>query len=173
MEGDLFSKPARYTIDTSSLIDIFGTEKMVSREFVPGLWKKISEWLEDGSMISHVEVLKEIRKDGRRGDALYEWAQAHSDVFKDYDWTREGRVIRGMSPMYEKFVDAKIGAHHADPWLVAQAKVRGLILVSEEKRYNGLETARAKIPNVCEDAAFAVKCIDLTGLVRDEGWTFS
>ncbi len=48
MTGDLFSKPPRYTIDTSSLIDIFGTEKMVSKDVTPGLWEKLLALIGEG-----------------------------------------------------------------------------------------------------------------------------
>ena len=58
MKGELFLKPACYTIDTCSLIDIFGTEKMVSKEYMPGLWGRIQALIDDGTIISHIEVLQ-------------------------------------------------------------------------------------------------------------------
>lgn len=41
MVGDLFSKPPQYTIDSSSLIDIYADEKMVSKNITPGLWANV------------------------------------------------------------------------------------------------------------------------------------
>jgi|GEM_PF-5433816 len=109
MEGDLFSQPARYTIDSCSLIDIFGDETMVSKKVIPGLWERILELIEVGIIISHVEVLSELKKEGEKGEELYDWAHANEWVFKDYAWEGEGRVIKAMSPKYAAFVNLKVG----------------------------------------------------------------
>ncbi len=173
MTGDLFSKPPLYTIDTSSLIDIFGTEKMVSKQYMPGLWDKLLGLIGDGRLISHVEVLNEIRKDGTKGEELYEWAQANKTIFTDHDWEREGAIIRTMSPKYAAFVNAKPGPVHADPWLVAQARCRKLTIISEEKFRNTSVVANYKLPNVCADPLFNVPCVDLLGLVKEQGEVLS
>ena len=168
MQTDLFSKPPQYTIDTSSLIDIFGAEKMVSKAYTPGLWEKMLDLFAQGILISHAEVLKEIKKDGTKGEELYDWAQANAVVFRDYDWLNEGRIIRSMSPKYVSFVSGgKVSPHHADPWLVAQAKVLKLKVVTEEtpKKYS--------IPIVCLDPMFNVGCINLVGLVKERAWKFT
>jgi len=172
MEGDLFSKPPQYTIDSSSLMDIFSDEKMVSKSITPGLWTNIQELIGQGIIISHIEVLREIKKEGQRGEELYDWAQAYEEIFKDYNWEAEGRIIRAMSPKYGAFVNAKVNHVHADPWLVAQAKHRGLTLVTEEKMSGSPDVRKHKLPNICADLGFAVPCIDLLGLTKDRGWTF-
>ena len=173
MNVDLFSAPPRYTIDTCSLIDMFSDEKMVSRNITPGLWKNVEAQIEQGVMISHIEVLYEIKRDGKRGEELYEWAHAHENMFKDYEWNAEGRIIRAMSPKYAAFVNQKVSNVHADPWLVAQAKSRGLTVISEEKKSGSLDPRRHKLPNVCDDPVFAVRCIDLIRLIKEQGWKFS
>lgn len=172
MEGELFLKPAQYTIDTCSLIDIFGNEKMVSKEYMPGLWGKIQVLINDGTIISHVEVLREITKDGSRGQELYEWAHANETVFRDYEWRAEGSVIRSMSPKYAAFVNAKLNDVHADPWLVAQAKYLRIKVITEEKFSNSSDLKKHKLPNVCVDPQFAIGCIDLLGLIREQHWKF-
>jgi len=172
MSGNLFTKQPRYTIDTSSLIEIFGTEKMVSKRYTPGLWDEIVDLVNQGVIISDVEVLNEIKKDGTRGEELYDWAHANKHIFRDYDWMNEGRVIRFMSPKYGSFVNGKTSHVHADPWLVAQAKCLGLTIISEEKPSGSTDVTRHKLPNVCADPLFNVKCIDLLGLIREQGWQF-
>lgn len=172
MTGDLFSKPPRYTIDSSSLIDIFSTEKWMSKEVLPGLWEKLLALIGEGLLISHVEVLNELKKDGTKGEELYEWAQANKSIFADHDWEREGAVIRMMSPTFAAFVNAKPGPVHADPWLIAQARCRKLTVISEEKFRNTSIVANYKLPNVCADPLFNVPCVDLLGLVKGQGWTF-
>jgi hypothetical protein len=172
MEGDLFLKAAQYTIDTCSLIDIFGKEKLVSREYMPGLWERIQVLIADGIIISHAEVLREIKKEGSKGEELYEWAHANETVFRDYEWTAEGTVIRSMSPKYAAFVNAKTNDIHADPWLVAQAKCRRVTIITEEKLSGSADPKKHKLPNVCADSQFAVGCVDLLGLIREQQWKF-
>lgn len=172
MNENLFTKPPRYTIDTSSLIEIFGTEKMVSKRYTPGLWEGILDLIAQGVIVSHIEVLNEIKKDGNKGEELYDWAHANKHIFRDYDWINEGRVIRSMSPKYESFVNGKTSHVHADPWLVAQAKFSGLTIISEEQPSGSKDVTRHKLPNVCADPLFNVKCINLLGLIREQGWTF-
>src|SRR6266571_2002237 len=132
MARDLFSKPPRYTIDSSCLMDIFADEKMVSKNITPGLWINIETLIRDGSIISHITVLAEIQKEGKKGEELYNWAHANEGIFQDYNWESEGRIIRAMSPKYSAFVNSKMSDIYADPWLVAQAKDRGLTLITEE-----------------------------------------
>src|ERR1039457_5008819 len=172
MYGDLFSKPPKYTIDTSSLIDIFGTESLVSRNYVPGVWENILALIDEGVVISHIEVFREITKTNTRGEALYDWAHSNDTCFKDYDWVEEGKIIRLMSPRYTAFVNGKDSSVHADPWLVAQAKRLGLTVITEEKLSASANPARHRIPNVCGDPMFGVACTNLLGLIKEQGWTF-
>jgi hypothetical protein len=51
---------------------------------------------------------------------------------------------------------------------VALARVRSLVVVSEEK---GGSPSRPRIPMVCE--YFQVPCMDVVSFIRDRGWTFS
>jgi hypothetical protein len=77
-----------------------------------------------------------------------------------------------MSPKYGGFVNAKPAPYHADPWLVAQAKCQRLTIISEEKFTNTSVVAHYKLPNVCRDPLFDVPCLDLLGLVKQQGWKF-
>lgn len=172
MDGDLFSKPPRYTIDSCSLIDIFGSEKMVSKNITPGLWGKILEMINQGVIISHVEVFHEIKKEGTKGEELYDWAHANESMFQDYNWSAEGSIIKTMSPKYSAFVNAKVGNIHADPWLIAQAKNKKLTLITEEKFSNSPDVRKHKLPNVCNDPLFSVGCVDLVGLIKEQNWKF-
>jgi hypothetical protein len=172
MRGNLFSKPPKYTIDSSCLMDIFGTDKIISKQYMPGLWERIVHLIDQGLVVSHVEVLKEIKKDGAKGEELFDWAHSRSEIFLEYELVQEGAIIKAMAPKYTGFVNGKLSPVHADPWLVAQAKRLGLILITEEKRSGSADPRKHKIPNVCDDPSIGVRCIDLLGLVKEEGWTF-
>jgi len=172
MEDNLFSEPPQYTIDSSSLMDIFGDEKMVSKNVTPGLWENIIILINNGIIISHIEVLQEIKKDSTKGEELYSWAHKTRNFFKDYNWTAEGRVIRAMSTKYANFVNAKTNHIHADPWLVAQAKHRGIKLITEETFSNSSDVKKHRLPNICADPVFNVGCINLLNLIKEQNWQF-
>jgi hypothetical protein len=171
MEASLFDTPPRYTIDSSSLMDIFGpATTMISKQVTPGLWERLEQLILTGLVISHVEVLYEIKKDGLRGEELYEWANSHSTIFKEYSWESEGAVIKSMSPRYSAFVNQKVGDIYADPWLVAQAKTRGLSVITEEKAKLTDDPQKHKLPNVCRH--YDVKAMNLLEFTKEQGWTF-
>lgn len=165
MEGDLFSQVPQYTIDTSALIDIFGSEKMVSRIVTPGLWERLEVLINNGTVISHIEVLKEIRGEEVKGHDLFDWAQSHRTSFREYDWSAEGAVIRAMSKDFGPFVDAKEGAVHADPWLIAQATVRALTIITEERKGGVQELLHVS-------KAMGVRTVDLVGFAKQQRWAF-
>lgn len=172
MQGNLFKKPPKYVIDSSSLMDIFGDTPWISKEINPGLWQAIEEMIKEGEIISHAEVLSEIKKDGTKGNELYTWAHTNHEVFRSHDISLEGAVIRGMTTKYKAFVNNKVNSVHADPWIIAQAKVQGLTLITEEKFTTSTNPEKIKIPNVCQDTDYNIPCIDLWGLTVERGWRF-
>jgi len=174
MPDDLFSQPPEYTIDSSSLMEIFGVTSWASKKIIPGLWEKVEELITQGIIISHTEVLAEIKKDGTKGEELFNWAHAHEHVFQTHQFETEGKIIRSMSSKYKAFVNntGKASDIFADPWLIAQAKIRGLKIISEENRSGSKDPARFKIPNVCDDTEFGIKCLKLYDLTQERGWKF-
>jgi hypothetical protein len=170
MGSNLFSKPTEYTIDASSLIAMFGNESILSKNYTPGLWERVLGLINEGIIISHIEVLYELKKDGIKGEELYEWAHANENIFKDYQWKSEGKIIRVMSPKYGAFVNGKVSNVHADPWLIAQAKTRKLKIISEEAMSHSSDVKKHRIPNVCADSAFGVDCVDLWKLMKERNW---
>ncbi|MDN5855432.1 MAG: DUF4411 family protein [Actinomycetia bacterium] len=56
----------------------------------------------------------------------------------------------------------------ADSFVIGLARARGGIVVTQEAGTNNLE--RPRIPDVC--GAMGVRCVDLVGFIRDQGWSF-
>jgi len=171
-QADLYSKPAQFTIDSSSLMAMFNDEPGTSKLVIPGLWERISQMIADGTIISHSEVLAEIKKDGKKGEELFNWANSNKHVFKPHDEFAEGAVIRTMSANYREFVNnyGKSSDAYADPWLIAQAKCRGLKIITQEKP--DTSSKRPKLPNVCRDKTFDIHCFDLWELAKEQQWKF-
>lgn len=174
MLDDLFSKPAEYTIDSCSLMAIFSETPWVSKNTNPGLWDRVRQLIADGIIISHAEVLAEIKKDGKKGEELYDWAHANEHTFKQHEEDTEGEIIRSMSAKYKIFVNnaGKPTDAYADPWLIAQAKRNKLKIISEERRTGSSDPAKHKLPNVCDDPLFGIKCLTLWELTKERNWIF-
>jgi hypothetical protein len=77
------------------------------------------------------------------------------------------RTTAEVLRVFPELVKELSGRNQADPFVVALAQVRSLIVVSEEK---GGSPSRPRIPMVC--ARFEVACLDVVSFIRDRGWTF-
>lgn len=58
------------------------------------------------------------------------------------------------------------GGPFADPFIIAKAKVKRAVVVTEE----GKPPHGARIPNICEH--FGVDCMNLEGFLTQEDWKF-
>lgn len=163
---DLFSQP-KYTIDTCSLLALMNRGEKYDKEVFKQLWKDFSALCDAGKVISHIEVKKEIL-DGAIKEQI-EWLRSNKKMFQRYNLPAEENVIRDIGSKGGHFVSFlqqnKIKSVHADPWLVAQAKVEDLILITEE----GVNSPR-KIPQIC--TALGVKSISIFGLIQEESWSY-
>lgn len=167
----LFSKTAEYTIDSCALMAMFNDEPWTSKTTTPGLWERISRLISEGVIISHAEVLAEIKKDGTRGEELFSWAYANTEVFKSHN-NDEGKIIATMSGQFGQFVNnyGKPIDAYADPWLIAQAKCRRLTIISQETPSGNPKTP--KLPNVAGDPRYGIECVNLWELANKYKWQF-
>ncbi len=163
---NLFSQP-KYTIDTSSLLAMMNAGEKYDKEVFKKLWTDFQALCDAGKVISHVEVHKEIKDGGVRDQMA--WTKLYKQIFQKYNLPDEANVIRDIGSKGDHFVSflqqQKSKSVHADPWLVAQAKVENLILITEE-----VVNSPKKIPQVC--TAMGVKSISVLGLIQEEGWNY-
>ena len=160
-------KQAKYTIDTSSLLAMMNAGEKYDKEVFKRLWNDFLGLCNAGKVISHIEVYKEI-KEGGVVDQI-KWAMSYKKIFQGYNFPAEETVVRDIGSKGGFFVSflqqQKAKSVHADPWLVAQAKVEDLILINEEA-----VNSPKKIPQVC--AVMGVKSISILGLIQEEGWSY-
>lgn len=158
---------SKYTIDTSSLLALMNRGEKYDREVFKKLWKDFSALCDSEKIISHIEVKKEIQEGGVKEHI--EWLKSYKKMFQRYNLPDEENVIRDIGSRGVHFVSFlqqdKIKSTHADPWLVAQAKVEGLILITEEA-----VNSPKKIPQIC--TALGVRSISIFGLIQEEGWSY-
>lgn len=155
-----------YCIDTSALLQAW------RRDYPPDIfksvWDQVDRLANDGRLSSPDEVLYELK---RGGDEIYSWAEARKFIFKKPD----AQVVDVVKYLVHRYRDKKFvpsispDGFWADPYIIAMAKVYGLIVVTGEKPA-GPNSKKVKIPDVCQD--LHIEWINFLELIRREGWKF-
>jgi hypothetical protein len=148
-----------YCIDTSALIAAW-YERYKPNRF-PKLWEQLDQLIQQGRLVSSTLVLRECSK--QRSEELHDWLQPRSRMFQVPDETVQGQVDHIVNT-YVGLVSAGKEKFQADPFVIAQAKVGGYTVITEETG----PTSLAKIPGVCN--AMKVAHINLMQLIDEEDW---
>jgi hypothetical protein len=149
-------------MDTSSLIEAWNRNYPL--QVFPGVWSGLEALIEAGRLVASEMVREEIEV---KSDGLFAWSKAHGNLFVPVDEAQDEEV-RAVVRAYRRLVEERKGRNRADPFVIALAKLRGIVCVTEEQF--GDET-NVRIPFVC--ARLGVECTDLVGLMTREGWRFS
>ncbi|QZA33267.1 DUF4411 family protein [Hydrogenibacillus sp. N12] len=137
-------------------------------DIAPSFWKAILTHAGKGKIISIDRVKDEI---DRGNDQLKRWLNDHFTPFIQSTQTADivhhyGEIIRWASgqPQYRRAaINEFAAANNADAWVVAFAKARNLIVVTQEA--SSLQSKKSiKIPDVCR--AHQIKSIDTFELMR-------
>ena len=138
-------------------------------ERFPSFWKRFEEMVEKKEVLSVREVYNEITKQVK--DEWYlEWLEAHREMFLAPS-ADEGTFVAQIFRVahFQQLVGEEQrlkGQPVADPFVVACAKVRNGIVVTEE----AVKENAAKIPNVCKH--FKIECTDVEGFLKINDWKF-
>jgi hypothetical protein len=138
-------------------------------DVAPAFWEGLVREASNGRLLSIDRVKDEIQ---RGKDELVEWANgtfhpwfaltAQADVIQNYSGII--RWVQGQSQFFD-FAKEEF-ARGADGWLVAYAKAKGHVVVTNETFQVNIQR-RVKIPNVCK--AFDVPCINTFEMLRALG----
>lgn len=152
-----------YCFDTSAFTDSW------RRYYKPNsfkiLWERIGDLIRDGEILVPEEVKKEI---GAGKDELIIWfKQYHPNVSP----VTEEQVlivteIVNKYPLVSQY--KKPRAYHADPFVVALAKITSSVVVTYEKRNSSSD--HPAIPDLCKE--YGVECCTLADFFEREGWEF-
>ena len=148
-----------YCIDTSALIAAW-YERYKPNRF-PKLWDEFDALIKASRLVSSSLVLRECSK--QRSEELHDWLQPRTSMFQVPDETVQGQVDHIVNT-YTGLVSAGKEKFQADPFVIAQSKVGGYTVITEETG----PTSLAKIPGVCN--AMKVDCINLMQLIDAEDW---
>jgi hypothetical protein len=150
-----------YCIDTSSLIAAW--QERYPIENFPKFWDRIDGLIEDGRLISPIEVFNEIRK---RSDELSGWLKSRKDaMFRELDDDVQIEVANVLQRFPRLVADKKLRTS-ADPFVIALARITGHQLVTEEKPTGSLN--RPNIPDVC--AELSLSTIGILQVIQREKW---
>jgi predicted nucleic acid-binding protein len=116
-----------YIIDTNIVIDI--TRRIYPPRLRDEARNIVERLIGEGSILSHKEVLLELKAGAKTGDVPLAWANAHSSIFIDVTDEQESHLANVLRD-HSDLVDPKKTGPDADPWLVALALERGAVVVN-------------------------------------------
>ena len=151
-----------YSFDTSSLLN--GRRDLLPPMTFPTLWTNIEAMIAD-ERIRCVDVVRD--ELAKREDEVFHWAKAQSELFLPLsaDVQTAAREVLAGNP---RLVGLGSGRSGADPFVIALARARGGVVVTEETLSGNLN--RPRIPDVCD--AMGVARLNLIGFVQQQGWRF-
>jgi uncharacterized protein YacL len=149
-----------YVFDSNAYINM---QRHCPQDIFVSLWQTVEEMITAGQIISPIEVLEEL-KGGN--DSLINWAKIRGSIFIP-SVEEVQLVVRDILSKYPNLVIGSKNTNNADPFLVALAKIRNGIVVTDE---NAGTELKPKIPFVCN--AYNIPCLSFHDLLRRLKITF-
>ena len=151
----------KYVIDTGPIIDF----KHYYEDVFISLWDKFEELISQGSIISSIEVYRELIK---RDDEAANIADKYKSIFRKPEIDEQKYVKEILRNHREliRFKNITGGAPVADPFLIAQAICEKATLITTEK----MKPNAHNVPNICND--YDVKHVNLKEFFNIEEWQF-
>lgn len=157
----------KYCLDTNFFIEAWN--KYYSPEFCFGYWEIIEKLGREDIVFVPEMVKTEIDK---YDDNLKKWFHDKSFLIKEINTSVQDclKKIYAADKNHQRLVDSTKGRSAADPWVIAHAFSEGATVVTKEFKESNPDTARIKIPNVCEN--MGIKCIDDFEFIKELKITF-
>ncbi len=137
----------KYCLDANVLIQAW--QKYYSPKICPCYWDLLND-LGTRSLIFIPEMVYEeiVRTD----DDLSKWLKSSKIPIKKIDEqvTKCLKDLYSADPNHKYLVDNTKARSLADPWVIAHALKEKAIVVTKEEKITALNSAKIKIPNVCD-----------------------
>jgi hypothetical protein len=166
------NNPRKFLLDANVFIE--AKRRYYDFDLCPGFWECLI-WHHRAGRIQSIDRVKTELVNG--GNALAQWisGQMPASFFAS---TNDGAVIttygqmnRWVQSQSQFLATAKSEfATVADAWLIAYAKVKNLIVVTQEV-FDPLIRKKVPIPNICRN--FDVECVDTFLMLKELGVVFS
>lgn len=151
-----------YCIDSSSLMH--ASQRHYPMDTFPSFWAKMESLVGSSRIVSPDEVLREVEK---KDDVLHKWCKKQGRLF--HPLHQEVQVAAAeILEVFPRLVDDRPNKGKADPFVVALAKCKQLVVVTQEDPTKS--NVRVKIPEVCDH--YGVRWMTLLDLIRAEKWRF-
>ena len=150
-----------YSLDTSALLD--GWRDWYPPDSFPSLWDKIVNSINIGDLRAVDEVEKEL---SQRHDDIYRWVKSNSNLIIPMSED----IFNSASKIEQQFsslVKQGSSKSRGDPFVIALAIVHNLTVITGEKQGT---REHPRIPFVCSH--YGIKCTNMPGFIREQGWTF-
>ncbi|MEW6723555.1 MAG: PIN domain-containing protein [Bacillota bacterium] len=133
------------------------------------LWTQLDSMATSGALGSVLEVFNELLN-YNDSNFIQDWAKRHKRIFAKPS-NDELLVVQQILavPHFQTLISTEAllrGKPIADPFVLAAGKVKGAIVVTQER----FKPNAAKVPNVCEH--FGVPWINLEQFMAQQGWAF-
>jgi len=150
-----------YIFDTNS----FSALQHLYPEVFKKFWVEFNNLL-DKQVFSVEEVYKELENKGW-GKHMEDWLKENKKIFLK-PTAEEAKIVREIFSIrhFQSLIKKNSFKPQADPFIIALAKTKEGIVVTEEK----YKKNSSKIPNVCEH--FKVECINLKIFMKQQNWQF-
>ena len=154
----------KYCLDTSVFIESW--RQYYAPDVFPTLWRRLSEGLQAGILVSSDVVLQEL---SRKDDDIYQWCRQFPESFIEASESIQLGQQHIVSQFTRMVAEGKmIGSSYADPWVVATGIEVGCSIVSFERL--PASEQKPKIPYVCKELGVQHKT--LLEVMQAEGWSF-
>ena len=155
-----------HTTDTTTFIN--GWHKLYHPDVFADFWVWIKELFNAKTLCAVRHVRDEIE---RQDDdtSLNGWLKTQKIPFVALD----NEIQSLANDILDQFPNLqKKGSPHtdADSYIIAHAKIYGLIVITEEQPTN--KAGKEKIPDVCGHPEFKIECINMLEFMRREGVQF-
>lgn len=120
-------------MDMSALKDLLDR---YPQNIFPSIWNKIEALLDKDELLSHVEVLREIKETTDKTDKLLKWSAQYKKIFEITDECQRTKLDE-IKAAYEKDYwerEYNKPGPWADPWIIAMAKCGNAVIITQENK---------------------------------------
>ena len=142
-----------YTIDMSSIKEL---HERYPKNLFPTIWQHIESLIQNGQLVSHIEVQREIKNTTNLKDKLLLWSNKNKSIFQSIDSCQTSKIplIQGKYNSGEWKNKMNRPGPWADPYLIAMAMCESATIITQESK-----TKANRIPPIASE--LGVKSLNL------------